>query len=237
MAARAPRFAWWVIPATLGVGLLGGMMVGLIAGIHFFEVGDVPVPPGYKRLDLRGPPIDRFTLGEDVTVLARWAIFDESRTGGLMLGRLDGVERIDAEFLTGLEQKLRGRAGTKFETHASRIESIAGRSMAVLDVTDGDKRTRLAVTRLGGDAILLIADSSERDDSHREAFASMLEALGRLRLRRRAPNAYELGEFAGSGCFAGLLACIPAAFFVSVRRRRAWERAELDRVAAKAAAS
>src|SRR5262249_26816177 len=153
----------------------------LVLASHYVDAEDIPAPSGFERSKLNEGGVDRFTLYRAFPVLARWADKDAVHSGGLAVGRLDDVVRIDDELVKTIEKKQRERAGSKFVTHSARIDDASGRPIARLDLTDGDQRLRLAVLRVGDETILLVADCSERDDSLEPAFTSMLDSLVHLK--------------------------------------------------------
>lgn len=237
MRKRGPRFAWWVIPAVLGIAMLLGMALKLAFAPRYVDAKDIATPPGLESSKLHQGGVDRFTLYREFPVLARWADKEAVHSGGLAVGRLDDVRRVDDELVTTIERKQRERAGTKFETHTARVDNVSGRPVARLEFTDGDQRLRLAILRIGAETILLVADSSERDDTLEPPFTQMLDSLLRLQPRRREVTPFEAGQAAGRGFVVGLVFAFPVAFFVSVRQRRAWEQAELERAAPGALAA
>ena len=234
MAARGPRFAWWVIPAMLAAGVCASLAIAVFTGWHYVEPRDLAVPPGFadSKYERKGEGIDHLTLDRDFVMLAKWTPADTHHGGHFELGQFVDPAAVDDAFVAELERLQHSRTGASFSTQTARLEKHGGRAVGVVEVSDGDRRVRIATTQISGDTFVIVGISSIRDEEvYAPAFAHMVDAIGQLSPRRRQASAHELRRAALPGLgIAGLL-CLPAAFAVSVRRRRVWERAQLDSVA------
>ena len=234
MAARGPRFAWWVIPATLGVGVCTSLGIAAFAGSHYVEPKDLSIPPGFvdAKYERRGDGIDHQTLDRDFVTLAEWTPADTNHGGHFELGQFVDPAVVDEAFVAELERLQHSRTGASFSTQTARMEKHDGRAVGVVEVSDGDRRVRIATTQIRDDTFVMVGISSRRDEAvYAPAFAHMLESLGRLGPRRRQASAHELRQAALPGLAVGGLLCLPLAFAISVWRRRVWERTRLDQVA------
>src|SRR6516162_2542994 len=140
MRPRGPSFAWWVIPATMGLGIATSMGIAEFGGGRYIEPNDVAIPAGFTRdkdSRWRNPDADHLdhqTLDRDFETLAVWSDQEGKRDGHYELGRFIESKSIDDAFAPDLERTLRSRAGAKFTTNRVALERHEGRAVAIVDV-------------------------------------------------------------------------------------------------------
>ena len=242
-----PRFAWWVIPATIGGGFFLGTLLGVVSQLRMvITAEDLPTPAGWAAVELpqlrKGSPVPGF---QGATVLGIWRPPGRPSELIMVSGRdFFRPPPIGQAFLEGIRQGAQKRTDNASKVVVKQLElrSIAGRTVAWLETTHGigNARTpmhgRAAAFTIGNSLLHLQSYTTDVEESAgRAQFESYLGQLLELSPRRGSFDPGLAGRWAARLMMIGLIAGVGLASMVTRRRQRSYDD-EAAALAARAAA-
>lgn len=238
--ARGPVFAWWMIPISLAVAVVIATIVRIaIGGTPHLDFASIKPPKGYVDSGLSMEKLSK-SVGEvngEGTPRVLW--HSDQPDSGRVIFLYSGDEpdpADDAKRLAELEGVVTSST-RRYEKKRAETRSVGSYRFAIVEALRGDgihyhygatniAREFWAVGAVGRDAEVT---------AQTEAFEATLQALASAPIRRQKLDYEDFVRAIALGLMYGSAPAIAFAFIVSVRRRRASDRAQLEAAAAKAA--